>query len=651
MTRTGKTHRVDCCLAVVFFTVLALVLTAPSLFSGGTRVCSDDVGDTWTHMWIFWRTRYALMGRDHGYLTSHVITYPGYLREPMLAFDPLMPLASVPLQYICRRMPTVLNLLVTAGLVFSGTAGYLLTSFVTRRRSIGLVGGVIIGFNPFVYRQIFGGYAEYAWWGFVPLTTYLYLKAVSRPDTVGRAKYIASLLLLLLLSIYCASCFAVIAAFALLLEVTRAVLRKSHKLNRVLRVQTTALLCLVPLLAFWVWNLAAFRFEGLPLGKDFPIDELKEKQYALLSYNRDQPTDPAASNTGSPPHPGLAAPPHELLDSIWLPWRTLHGSLDLADMVNLSRKWSGEHPEIVLDPAVHLPWSHWTGCGYFDCVFGREWLLVLVLCGCAFLGVSRKASNIRWTVLALVFLVFAVGPFPIWNGRVLAQIALPYEWLYKWFPGFSRLNIPARATLGSVLCLAVLATRGTEACAARLGRRLDRQVPPAVSNLGVAVLVFFLFAVLGYEGMSLPCTDVEAPAIYQRIAEERGNFALLELPTVGDLDRRMFCQSIHGKPIFKGSPPTFMDREHGNEAMYDNALVRALDREHPKHGPGTDLQSAVSFLWQQGFRYLIVHSDGYSTTSGFESACSIAESCLGPPAFRDKGVVAWRLAPTWEASP
>ena len=111
-------------LALLVYASLAFLWTGPALFDGGTSVCAESAPDTWVHMWVFWRMKYAIFGHDLSYFLTHVLTFPGYYREPIAVFDVLLPWLSVPYQLLFRELATVFNLLDLVGLVFTGMAGY-----------------------------------------------------------------------------------------------------------------------------------------------------------------------------------------------------------------------------------------------------------------------------------------------------------------------------------------------------------------------------------------------------------------------------------------------------------------------------------------------------------------------------------------------
>lgn len=605
--------------ALGLFTLVAVVLTGPALFAGGDAVCASGAPDTWVHMWAFWRTNYALQGNDVGYFISHAITYPGTMREPIAVFDPLLSLMAAALQSFVSRLPTVFNLLVAIGLAFTGMAGYLFTTAFTGKRSTALVGGVIATANPFVYRQIVGGYTEYAWWGLVPLAAWFYIKAISGNSAAAKAGYIAALLLTFLMSIYCAAVFTAIALLAFLYELGRALLGRSHRIGRVLRLQALAVLCLAPLMLFWFHNLSLLGYNGIPWNRDFSRREVKEIE-AMVGRAEPMGVDD--------------------LDK-FSTWRTMHGSLDTADLLSLSSNWTAKEDLRKSSIKNVIPFLAGVEYAYFESVYGAEWLLPLALAAFAFRDRKLRWSNTGWLAAGLFFLVLALGPFPCWKGKAVTAVSLPYAWLYKWLPGFSRLNIPGRAFLGTMLCVMIPAARGAGAIADWRWRRLPGTAwlqPPVA-----ALALFLAFAWLGYSRVSLPCTPAPVSPVYYTIAQDEGSFAMLELPVRGNLDYRMYSQCIHGNPIYRGIPATFMTRIDGMEPVAENALVQTLEMEYPRLPAGASLDGAAGLLAGLGFRYLLLHADGYDLPHAFEAACFVVESCLGKPFFEDNEIAAWRL--------
>lgn len=610
-------------LVIILFTILALLRTGPALFEGGSSVAAFAVPDTYMHLWVFWRTKNALLGRDCGYFTSHMLTYPATVREPMAVYDPLLPLLSVPLQLILPSLFSAYNLLTTLGLIFTGVSGYLLIRWLTKSRAGGILGGMIMVMNPFLYRQLAGGFIEYAWWGVMPLAIWLYLKYISRPDPWTIAIYLLSLIFAFLLAIYSASYLVIIILLITLYQIQAALRLPGKKiLLRIFKIHTLTLICILPLLIFWICNLSRAHYKSLPWKEDFSIPEEVSRTFSNLHSS--QP--PVLDLISTPP-----AASKRFTRSFALKFRVLYSSLDLHDLLSFIPDLSSP----VREANLFQP-------GSAEKVYGREWLLVLLLAAGAFLNKQDRRKNLKWLGLGLLFLILAMGPFPIWKGRFFTSVGLPYRWLYKWVPGFSRLLVPARAFLVTILALSLLAGRGLVVLTRKLTPRSLRAKPFFIPA-GSAVLIFLTFISLGNIHPALPRGEIEAPVIYERIAEENGEFALLELPLEGNLTFRTYCQTIHGKPIFQGAVPDFMLRRPRPPDIFKNHLVRFLIRFEPGARPQVDLKPDILSLSRLGFRYLILHGAEYKTEQAFPGGRALLESYLGPPVFEDREVVAWRL--------
>jgi hypothetical protein len=152
-----------------------------------------------------------------------------------------------------------------------------------------------------------------------------------------------------------------------------------------------------------------------------------------------------------------------------------------------------------------------------------------------------------WTIVAAVFLVWALGPhlmaFGVNTGMILPQTALRYV------PLAAETRIPGRAIVLVHLSLAVLTAVATARWSAASGRR--RLVPIAVA-LAVAA-----------DGLAAPLSLValQRPRIFEtlRVQPERG--AVLEIPfglrdgygvRGASADRALFHQTIHERPIVGG---------------------------------------------------------------------------------------------------
>ncbi len=614
--------------AGLLFAIPALILTGRALASAGRRVCAGAAPDTWLHLWAFWRSGYAVTGRDHGYWTTHTLTFPGFLHELSAVFDPLLPWMSLPLQAAGWSIPTAYNILVVAGLVFSCWAGYLLCASLTSNRGAGLVGGVVMGLNPFLFRLLARGYAEYAWWGVVPLALWCLMEVVRRPDRRRSIAYGAALLMLFLLSIYCSAYFLILAVGVTWRELRRPAPDRPGRFKALARVHGTGALFLMPVFAVWAACMIHTGLKGIPYGRPFPPCEPCPRQPpeagAAPEFRTEERTLPEI------------LPPGGIVDE--QASRTLSGSLDVRNLISLSPSRvqieQARNAAHFLQERTHL----------------GEWWFILLLAACAFTERQRRAGNIRWLAAAGIFLVLGLGPFLIGNETVISRIPLPYAWGYQWIPGFARLAVPGRAVLGVSLAMAVLASRGA-AVVARWIRLGIPAIPPSLTAPALAGAVFVFFLAAGYGVPSLPAASTTVPAAYEHIRGDRDAVALIELPRRGDLAFRTFCQTVHGKPIFGGEYPSEWVDVHGDTGVRTNALVRLLEQPGLKAPDTRPAAAALAALQDTGFHYLLLHADGYGSPAGWEAASATMESIAGPPLFREKGLRTWRLAPSGSRGP
>ncbi len=631
--------------AFLLFVALAAVLVGRSLFEGGKQICATDAPDTWIHMWAFWRAKYAIFGHDHSYLLSHTLTYPGIVREPIAIFDPLLPLISIPIQLLFNSCSIAFNWLVFFGLLFTGMAGYILGLEYGLRRTAAFLVGVIIAANPFIYRLLAGGYTEYAWWGLLPLTIALYHKSLRSPSRWVTGSYLAVLTAMLLMSIYCASYFVFFALASLLLNILHALRRSTFtRLKRLLKVQSLALLCLAPLLLLWIHALSLLAWKNIEWPRPFPIEAARN--FSDLQLHNSNTLDnrlPAIDESDATD----TAPETEIKD--WLAWRTLMGALDLAELSDLTCAWKQKHPEHLMESTNGPPQTEDQALVYLDeSVFAREWLFVLLLAAIALRPNQRQRhESTSYALLAIAFVILALGPFPLWNGRIINEMKLPYAWMYHWVPGFTRFVIPARAFLGTIFCLAILAGRGAETISDGIARHV-RRIPQTAIELLITALLLWGFVATGYQGLSLPQTASRVPSIYKTIRAEPEPFALLDLPTGGPSSRRMYYQSVHEKPVYGGLVAEEWTEENGADKVRENPIVLAMEHPASTQNDVERLRNTTAALTRQGFRYLILHRDGYYQESDHAAATTLADALFGSPAFKDETITVYTLRSSTE---
>ena len=179
-----------------------------------------------------------------------------------------------------------------------------------------------------------------------------------------------------------------------------------------------------------------------------------------------------------------------------------------------------------------------------------------------------------WLAIALLAGLLALGPLLEINGGSLfdldglqVTVPLPYILLH-YLPFIKGFRAPNRFSIVLMQALAVLAgfgmawlltkvsgvkSQGTSAAARKSGREL----------IALAVAVLLAGAVLfEHLAVPMPLTDSRVPAPYRAIAQEPGDFTLMQLPmgwrngfgVFGAEDTRVeWYQSVHRKPILGGN--------------------------------------------------------------------------------------------------
>ena len=186
----------------------------------------------------------------------------------------------------------------------------------------------------------------------------------------------------------------------------------------------------------------------------------------------------------------------------------------------------------------------------------------------AIVGALAYQRRVRlWVWTAVLFGLFTLGPFLQIDGEyrfdldgIAASIPLPYALLH-YLPVIKANRAPNRNSVVLMLALAVLAGYGVWWIVQRIGRRDAGVARPAWLALGGAGLLGAL-VLFEHLGAPLPLSDMRVPAVYEQIAAQPGNQAVMQIPlgwrnSFGVFGPEQtifqFYQSAHGKPMLGGN--------------------------------------------------------------------------------------------------
>ncbi|MBC7225575.1 MAG: hypothetical protein H5T59_15080, partial [Anaerolineae bacterium] len=187
-------------------------------------------------------------------------------------------------------------------------------------------------------------------------------------------------------------------------------------------------------------------------------------------------------------------------------------------------------------------------------VFAGFTVLALALAGL----VRRPRRQGFWWLALATFVLLALGPVLHVAGETRlgpggVEVPLPYGLLPRLIPFMRITRSVSRFDVMVMLSLGVLAAGGL-ATLARARRR------PALWGLAAIGLVCLEFLPAPY-----PISPPDTPAWYQDLAQEPGDFAILNLPMNWDRPGYLLYQTVHGKRltvayISRNDPSTLVER-------------------------------------------------------------------------------------------
>ncbi|MFB0534320.1 MAG: hypothetical protein ACETWR_04990 [Anaerolineae bacterium] len=272
----------------------------------------------------------------------------------------------------------------------------------------------------------------------------------------------------------------------------------------------------------------------------------------------------------------------------------------------------------------------------------------LALGACALWKRRQRAGF--WALSLLVFFILALGPVLHVGGQSVftalrTTIPLPYIVLYRLLP-FVRLSRSiSRFDVMIMLSLAVLVGLGLRwvldwlsnlSSGSGRGRwRRTRSVSLGIAALTSALICFEFLAV------PYPTTEVEVPPFYRQVAQEPGDFVLMELPMNWDRPIHMFNQVYHDKKLiaaYFGKPNPLSIVEKTPVLQHFRYLgPDIIAQDIPEVG--------TSVLASFNVRYVIL--DLYQMPGGHERQVTLqlAEKVFGDtaPFYRDERLIVYRV--------
>jgi ABC-type transport system involved in cytochrome c biogenesis permease component len=562
-------------LIVAAYTALAVLLTWPLVRYLGTHVPGSYTWafDEYTFLWNSWWLRYSLQDLGQNPLYSTYTFYPLGVSLVLYTYNLFNALISLPLQPFLP-LPAISNLTFLFATILSAYGAFLLVEYLQReiarepqaeQRGQGVVygaaflAGLIYAFGS--YRMVYAAIGHYDMWStaWIPLYTLFLVKTVREPRL--RNALLAGIFLVL--AMLCEMIFGVFLGILTLIVLAFVLGRRGRRevagglpalAGRLLVMGLVATVLYLPVLV----PILREMFGGYELSGWGDAEKLSVDLLGLIT--------PTAL------HP---------LGGNW------------TETLRQVREGTSRFHDV---NTVFLGWAG------------------LAL---AVLGAVRYRRRLRaWIAGLVVFAAFSLGPLLQVNGRSIfdldglaVNVPLPFILLH-YIPVVKANRVPNRFSVVLMLCLAVLAGFG----AYWLLTKLRRFRPLLVA--GGLVLV----ALVAFEHWSvpLPLTDARIPPVYEQVAAEPGDFAILQLPMGwrnsfgvqgAENTQTQYYQTYHHKRLLSGNisrnPPFKFDYFRQVPILQSLIAIQTYG-EVDAGRRAADAATAAEFVSFYDIRYVVV---------------------------------------------
>jgi hypothetical protein len=240
----------------------------------------------------------------------------------------------------------------------------------------------------------------------------------------------------------------------------------------------------------------------------------------------------------------------------------------------------------------------------------------------AIVGAVRYRKKLAaWITSAVVFALFSLGPLLQINGRSIfdldgleTSVPLPFILLH-YLPVIKANRVPNRFGVVLMLALAVLAGFGTY----WLLKQLARSKKPVSKVLLVAgCLLLVALVVFEHWSVPLPLTDARIPEVYEQVAADPDDFAILQLPMGwrngfgvqgAESTQTQYYQTYHNKRLLSGNisrnPPFKFDYFRQVPILDSLITIQTYGQVEPERREA-DRETAGEFASFYDVRYVVV---------------------------------------------
>jgi hypothetical protein len=567
-------------LVLALYSALALVLTWPLMRHLSTHVPGSYTWafDEYTFVWNTWWFRFALFDLGQNPLYSTHTFYPLGISLVLYTYNLFNALISLPFQSFLS-LPAISNLTFLLATVLSGYGTFLLVEYLLcssgdespssafepwLARFAAFLAGIIYAFGS--YRMVYAAIGHYDMWSteWIPFYTLFLVKAIREPrwrNAVFAGVFLAlAMLCEMIFGVFLGMFTFIIVAFVLgkrgRIGVAGGV---PALLRRLVVLAVVAAILYSPVLVPVLTEM----FGGYELAGWGDAEKLSADLMGLV-------TPPALHPLGG----------------------------DWVDTLRQTREGVSRFRDV---NTVFLGWAG----------------LALAIIGAA----RFRRQLAAWITSAAVFAVFSLGPLLQINGRSLfdldgLEVNIPLAFiLLHYAPVIKANRVPNRFSVVLMLTLAVLAGFGIY----WLCKKVAAFKPGTARYLVVpGCLLFGLLLLFEHWSVPLPLTDARIPQVYEQVAADPGDFAILQLPMGwrnsfgvqgAESTQTQYYQTYHHKRLMSGNisrNPPFKFDYFKQAPILDSLITIETYGQVDAERRAADRATAADFVGYYDLRYVVV---------------------------------------------
>jgi len=593
----GKLHHIY---ALIGYLLLSLFLTHPLALRMGEAIPGDGF-DGWQNYWNLWWVKEALIGLRTSPFYTHLLYHPEGTSLYFHTLNPFNGLLTLPIQQAVGLTASY-NSAVLFSFVMGGFGGYLLALWWMRvpRKGAGwpercgaFLVGVVFTFAPFHFAHLLG-HMQVISLEWIPFYALFLLRACKGGELWGGG-------------------------------------------------------------GLWSW----WVFYALPASIFLSLVALCDWYYVLylvifsLLYVAYRALVASEAWWRAPLQVGaILAGFGALLSPVLVPMVAQAAGADyLTQPSEEVERLSADLAAFVIPSALHPLWGeagdHWSQ-GLTSSFSERTVFAGYLQLALAAFTLLRRLRGYRWWALSLaVFVVLSLGPILHIGGNTIftpmeLQIPLPYAALHRLVPfmhlsrSVSRFDVMVMLSLGMLAGMGLRGLLGEVKSWLRERGRRGAWVVPTAGALAIGWVCFEFLAV------PYPMSEVVIHPVYYRLAEDEGDFAILELPMDWDRPEHLLYQTVHGKRLVAG----YISRESPDELIKRTPVLQRLRDLRPDviRQPIRDVAMAV--LRRFDVRYAIVHDEMMSPGRRREATLAIVGEMFGgqAPWYQDDDITVYAVS-------